>query len=237
MPGFSVLLALSASASFAPDDSSDIGIAAWPSRHAHISAVLPTESVVSTTARFAATSAARPRKAAACSGCNSLAAHAAAPDAGSDFSSTHMLPLSALPHGSSLAPWPPVMTMAESEKGQSVLNQCTRAPRCPLCTIKNFPFEIEHCIEWAREAFHSTFTGPAADCAAMLADALAFFARVAEEPSINSRRRMLEGIIEAARLQFENMFVSSVRQLLHKFPPANVDSKGNKFWSGTKRRT
>jgi len=121
----------------------------------------------------------------------------------------------------------------------------------PLCTIKNFPFKIEHCIEWAREAFYSTFTGPAADCAAMLADAPAFFARVGEEPSINSRRRMLEGvqrvlnlasrrtlegIVEAARLQFEDMFVSSVRRLLDKFPPGYTDSRGNNFWSGTKRQ-
>jgi ubiquitin-activating enzyme E1 len=28
----------------------------------------------------------------------------------------------------------------------------------PLCTLKNFPYEIEHTIQWARDYFEGTFT-------------------------------------------------------------------------------
>lgn len=28
----------------------------------------------------------------------------------------------------------------------------------PMCTLKSFPFQVEHCIEWAREKFGVVFT-------------------------------------------------------------------------------
>jgi ubiquitin-activating enzyme E1 len=38
-----------------------------------------------------------------------------------------------------------------------------------------------------------------------------------------------------ARLQFEKLFNSDIRQLLHTFPSDSVDKNGVPFWSGTKR--
>ena len=31
----------------------------------------------------------------------------------------------------------------------------------PICTLKNFPYEIQHTIQWARELFEGLFSGPA----------------------------------------------------------------------------
>ena len=28
----------------------------------------------------------------------------------------------------------------------------------PFCTLKSFPAQIEHCIQWARDKFESSFT-------------------------------------------------------------------------------
>jgi len=30
-------------------------------------------------------------------------------------------------------------------------------PSIPVCTLKSFPYDIEHCIEWARDAFDGYF--------------------------------------------------------------------------------
>ena len=35
----------------------------------------------------------------------------------------------------------------------------------PLCTLKNFPYQIEHTIQWARDYFEGTFADPSADLA------------------------------------------------------------------------
>ena len=32
-----------------------------------------------------------------------------------------------------------------------------------MCTLRNFPNQIEHCIEWARDKFGSKFTNEAND--------------------------------------------------------------------------
>jgi ubiquitin-activating enzyme E1 len=31
----------------------------------------------------------------------------------------------------------------------------------PMCTLRNFPNLIEHCIEWGRDSFNAMFTAPA----------------------------------------------------------------------------
>ena len=33
----------------------------------------------------------------------------------------------------------------------------------PLCTLKNFPYQIEHTIQWARDYFEGTITEPSSD--------------------------------------------------------------------------
>ena len=35
----------------------------------------------------------------------------------------------------------------------------------PICTLKNFPNQIEHTLQWARDLFEGTFTqGPQVQC-------------------------------------------------------------------------
>ena len=45
----------------------------------------------------------------------------------------------------------------------------------------------------------------------------------------------LQDCVEWARLQFEDMFTSQIKQLLFIFPPNHTTSEGAPHWSGTRR--
>ena len=40
----------------------------------------------------------------------------------------------------------------------------------PICTLKNFPNAIEHCLQWARDDFEGNFTGQAGSAIQYLKD-------------------------------------------------------------------
>lgn len=121
----------------------------------------------------------------------------------------------------------------------------------PMCTLRNFPHAIEHCIEWARDLFAGSFTNTVQEAAAFVANPAAWFAKISEEGNLSARRTKLEGVLEvvttahtanwetcvrAARLMFHNHFYIQLRQLLHNFPPEYADpATGVKFWSPPKR--
>ena len=48
----------------------------------------------------------------------------------------------------------------------------------PMCTLRNFPHLIEHCIEWSRSIFDDLFVSPARQAAVFLDDPAAFLAKV-----------------------------------------------------------
>ncbi|KAI6227320.1 hypothetical protein M3Y99_01268400 [Aphelenchoides fujianensis] len=76
----------------------------------------------------------------------------------------------------------------------------------PICTLKHFPYEIQHTIQWGRGQFEDLFTNPAEkDC------------------------------IKWARDLFQHNYHNDIAQLLHNFPADQLTSGGTKFWSGTKR--
>ena len=52
---------------------------------------------------------------------------------------------------------------------------------------------------------------------------------------VTSKPLTFEHCIIWARLQFEEYFSNSIRQLLYNFPPDAVTESGVPFWSGTKR--
>lgn len=103
----------------------------------------------------------------------------------------------------------------------------------PMCTLRNFPHAIEHCIEWARDVFAGSFANAAQDAAAFVADPSAWLAAVGEEGNLSARRGKLEGVatvlkaargadfalcVRMARESFNSHFYLQIRQLLHNFP-------------------
>ena len=109
----------------------------------------------------------------------------------------------------------------------------------PICTLKNFPNQIEHTLQWARDTFEGTF-------AQAPMSALQY---ITEGDFLDKNRKLqghepvetLDKIIKVlkddlpksfndcvswARKLFEELFHNSVAQLLHNFPPDQQTSTG-----------
>ena len=119
----------------------------------------------------------------------------------------------------------------------------------PVCTLKNFPNRIEHCIQWAREAFEGHFHSAPATANGLLTDGRAFIDDLLTRPNeallslqalhaalVQERPRSVADCVQWARVQFEVEYHHKIAQLLHVFPPASTTSEGVPFWSATKRQ-
>ncbi|GAB0495552.1 hypothetical protein MMPV_006854 [Pyropia vietnamensis] len=120
----------------------------------------------------------------------------------------------------------------------------------PICTLKNFPYQIEHTLQWARDWFEGSFRATPEDCNAYLGSrGQEFFEDLRKQGPgtmlatleavhsslVSARPTCIEDCAKWSRLLFEEMFSSSIKQLLHAFPADMADSNGVPFWSGTKR--
>eukprot|EP01029_Cantina_marsupialis_P025046 TRINITY_DN6569_c0_g2_i1.p1 TRINITY_DN6569_c0_g2~~TRINITY_DN6569_c0_g2_i1.p1 ORF type:complete len:1058 (-),score=389.83 TRINITY_DN6569_c0_g2_i1:160-3264(-) len=120
----------------------------------------------------------------------------------------------------------------------------------PMCTLKNFPHAIEHCIEWSRDLFEGSFTANIQAVEEFVTSPAMFFNKLASEGNINIQRTKLEGVKKLLNLRsgadfkacvkeavelFHGLYFMEISQLLHNFPLDHVDSHGSPFWSGPKR--
>jgi len=120
----------------------------------------------------------------------------------------------------------------------------------PLCTLRHFPNQIEHCIEWARDQFNTLFCDRAQDTIAYLADSKKFIAQLKQNTTTSGAKSQLEEIervinlaaensfercLQVARDFFDHLFDHDIRDLLSLFPADHKDKNGNPFWSGPKR--
>lgn len=118
----------------------------------------------------------------------------------------------------------------------------------PICTLKNFPNAIEHTLQWARDMFEGVFTQSPENAAQYLSDAN-FIERIIKLQSIRPLE-ILESVKKAliderssnfldcvkwARNHWEEHYANQIKQLLYNFPPDQVTSSGQPFWSGPKR--
>ena len=118
----------------------------------------------------------------------------------------------------------------------------------PLCTLKSFPYKIEHTLQWARDMFEAVFKQKPDD-ANMYATQEHFLDDVMKKPGsepmdtleglraslVTDRPRSFDDCIAWAVRQFTALYRDSIKQLLHNFPEDRVTSEGVPFWSGTKR--
>ena len=118
----------------------------------------------------------------------------------------------------------------------------------PICTLKNFPNQIEHTLQWARDAFEGTFTqGPEVALKYLVEDK--FLSETLKQPGsqpadtleqvkstlISEKPSNFDECVAWARLYFQDLFHNQIAQLLHNFPPDQTTSTGQLFWSGPKR--
>lgn len=117
----------------------------------------------------------------------------------------------------------------------------------PVCTLKNFPNQIQHTLQWARDYFEGEFKQAADEVNSYLSsnpetylDSLQPNTRIdtlkiIHRCLVEERPISFEDCIVWARLKFEALFNNHIRQLLYNFPPDQITSSGSKFWSGSKR--
>jgi len=120
----------------------------------------------------------------------------------------------------------------------------------PLCTLKNFPYLIEHCLQWSRDTFQGIFSDVPEDVRMAMDDMGEFEKKVRSVGFIKSQIDRVESTIDLINLTVNPDLVSviqkaadclmvfhnyAINQLLYNFPPGHVTDEGVKFWSGTKR--
>uniref|UniRef100_A0A915EF50 Ubiquitin-activating enzyme E1 C-terminal domain-containing protein n=1 Tax=Ditylenchus dipsaci TaxID=166011 RepID=A0A915EF50_9BILA len=119
----------------------------------------------------------------------------------------------------------------------------------PIITLRNFPYEIHHTIEWARAKFEDLFTSPADTTNLYLSDRNGFMERLktlnlrqqierlmtVNKALIDEKPETAAACILWARNLFQEFYCNVIAQLLYVYPPNHVTEHGIKFWSGKKR--
>jgi len=117
----------------------------------------------------------------------------------------------------------------------------------PVCTLKNFPNQIQHTLQWARDVFEGIFKQNAEDVNSYLNSAdysqtlagqqntKVETAKSIQRTLVEERPVSFEDCVVWARTTFETEFSNNIIQLLHNFPKDQITSSGANFWSGSKR--
>jgi ubiquitin-activating enzyme E1 len=116
-----------------------------------------------------------------------------------------------------------------------------------MCTLRSFPNRIEHTIAWAKDLFHTMFTGSPEVVNMYLTQpnylSSALKQSGNEKQTLEVLRDFLvkekpltfDDCIIWARHQFEKQYNNAIQQLLYNFPKDSKTSSGQPFWSGPKR--
>ena len=121
-------------------------------------------------------------------------------------------------------------------------------PSIPVCTLKSFPYQIEHTLQWARDAFEGEFA-QAADAINQWLERPSYLAELQRDaadavPSavdaihagVLRRPKNAADCVAWARRRFDVWFDRSIAALCRQFPADHVTEAGEPFWSGTRRR-
>ena len=121
----------------------------------------------------------------------------------------------------------------------------------PYCTLKSFPSNIEHCIQWARDKFESSFTLKPTMMDKFIRDNQPQFEQILNTLKTNENA-VIDGIVQFAkilrglsltrrdclalgRLKFEKYFANKAKNLLHNYPLNHLMNDGSLFWKLPRR--
>jgi hypothetical protein len=113
----------------------------------------------------------------------------------------------------------------------------------PHCTLKMFPEETLHCVEWARDKFGKMFTQGPQNTLKIL-DEGENISVVSQQDLLSlkeglkilkKRPKTFKDCVEHARKKFTKLFNHDQQQLLHVYPLDSKTKDGNPFWSLPKR--
>lgn len=122
----------------------------------------------------------------------------------------------------------------------------------PMCTLRNYPYLLDHCIERARDVFHGFFCDGTNDFATLVKDPKKFVDAELKEAgnmaggvkdkfsflhklSAAWPLRDVQSFVNVARQVYQDNFYDELSQLLYCFPVDFKDDNGRIFWSAPKR--
>jgi ubiquitin-activating enzyme E1 len=122
----------------------------------------------------------------------------------------------------------------------------------PMCTLRNYPYLLDHTIEWARDYFQLLCCDGSADFCSLIKDPAGYVDQCVKEannqpggcmekftflskyliayPDFNT-----QGFVNIARQLFQDIFHDQIAQLLYCFPRDFKKDDGQLFWSSPKR--
>lgn len=119
-----------------------------------------------------------------------------------------------------------------------------------MCTLRNFPTLITHCIEWARDNFDGCFVTILQDLKKFCENKDNFYKDLQKISNIDYQIQYLEKIIKYTKLvllknyddcleisfnEYLQKFNNDIIQILADYPPDSLNEDGSKFWSAHKR--
>jgi len=112
----------------------------------------------------------------------------------------------------------------------------------PHCTLKMFPEETLHCVEWARDKFGKLFSQKPRSLAKLLEEPDFAPTNMQELQTLKQAVKLLKKMptnfddcVRYARHKFQKYFVNDIRQLLFTYPLEHKTKQGTPFWSSPKR--
>ena len=113
----------------------------------------------------------------------------------------------------------------------------------PHCTLKMFPEETLHCVEWARDKFGKLFFQRPKNLLKILEDLENYVPTSSQELKnlreavtyLKKRPLNFDDCVIYARKKFQKYFINDIRQLLHTYPLDHKTKEGNPFWTLPKR--
>ena len=123
----------------------------------------------------------------------------------------------------------------------------------PMCTLRNYPYLLDHTIEWGRNYFQQVFVDGSIDFSKYIQNPAKYIkaeqdAAGKKAGSLKEKMEVLkklyaiikdgktnQAFVNFARQIFQDNFHDQIAQLLYCFPRDYRDDKGNLFWSSPKR--
>ncbi|KAL3317491.1 E1 ubiquitin-activating protein [Cichlidogyrus casuarinus] len=119
----------------------------------------------------------------------------------------------------------------------------------PSCTLRNFPYLIEHTLQWARDQFEGMFAQQSSTLLAYLENPEKFLSTLTDSAGnqpietcevllanlTTQKPKTFEDCIQWAAEHYKEQYDNKIRQLLALFPKDYTTQTGQPFWSGTKR--
>ena len=119
-----------------------------------------------------------------------------------------------------------------------------------MCTLRNYPTLIEHCIEWARDNFDGYFVNVLEELKRFSENKKEFLKQLDKLNNFDEQIKVLKNIIKYSKLiinknyddcleiafnEYNQKFNNDIIQIITDNPPDSINEDGSKFWSMNKR--